>query len=133
MSRRTEAEELAKFVVESIERGRASDKPFYHLQFDRIFPDDIYAAMLRAMPNARDYRALPGRHNENILEDGSATRVKIDLFPEYTRNLSPDKRSALTTGVGYLMMLSGVGKSLLVWKRRNPCPSCGRQPCGCER
>ena len=39
---------------------------------------------------------------------------------------------ALTTGVGYLMMLSGVGKSLLVWKRRNPCPSCGRQPCGCE-
>jgi hypothetical protein len=39
---------------------------------------------------------------------------------------------ALTTGVGYLMMLSGVGKSMLVWKRRNPCPSCGRQRCGCN-
>ena len=39
---------------------------------------------------------------------------------------------ALTTGVGYLMMLSGVGKSLLVWKRRSTCPSCGRRPCGCD-
>jgi hypothetical protein len=40
---------------------------------------------------------------------------------------------ALTTGVGYLMMLSGVGKSMLVWKRREEhCPSCGRQPCGCN-
>jgi hypothetical protein len=39
---------------------------------------------------------------------------------------------ALTSGVGYLMVLSGVGKNLLVWKRRRHCPSCGRQPCGCE-
>lgn len=92
MNRRAEAETLSKFVVDSIERGRSSDTPFYHLQFDRIFPDDIYAAMLREMPGAGDYRALPGRHKENILEDGSATRVKIDLFPEYTRNLPPNKR-----------------------------------------
>jgi hypothetical protein len=39
---------------------------------------------------------------------------------------------ALTSGVGYLMVLSGVDKNLLVWKRRRACPSCGRQPCGCE-
>lgn len=39
---------------------------------------------------------------------------------------------ALTTGVGYLMMLSGVGKSMLVWKRRTPCPSCDRRPCACS-
>jgi hypothetical protein len=39
---------------------------------------------------------------------------------------------ALTSGVGYLMVLSGVGKSLLSWKRRNHCPACGRQPCGCN-
>jgi hypothetical protein len=39
---------------------------------------------------------------------------------------------ALTTGVGYLMLMSGVGKSLLVWKRRGTCPSCSRQPCGCN-
>jgi hypothetical protein len=39
---------------------------------------------------------------------------------------------ALTSGVGYLMVLSGVGKNMLVWKRRRQCPSCGRHPCGCE-
>jgi hypothetical protein len=39
---------------------------------------------------------------------------------------------ALTTAVGYLMMMSGVGKSMLVWKRRSNCPSCGRQPCACS-
>jgi hypothetical protein len=38
---------------------------------------------------------------------------------------------ALTCGVGYLMVLSGIGKSLLDWKRRRSCPSCGRTPCGC--
>jgi NADH pyrophosphatase NudC (nudix superfamily) len=40
---------------------------------------------------------------------------------------------ALTSGVGYLMVLSGVGKSMLDWKRHERhCPSCGRRPCGCE-
>ncbi len=38
----------------------------------------------------------------------------------------------LTMGVGYLMVLSGVGKSMLDWKRRRTCPSCGRQPCACH-
>jgi hypothetical protein len=38
---------------------------------------------------------------------------------------------ALTSGVGYLMVMSGVGKSLLVWKRKRTCPSCGRTPCTC--
>jgi hypothetical protein len=92
MDRREAAANLAKFIVGSIEQARSSEVPFYHLQFDRVFPDDIYAAMMREMPEAGDYRALPGRDNVNILEDGSATRVKIDLFPEYIRNLPPQKR-----------------------------------------
>lgn len=92
VDRRQAVEDLSRFLVASIEQARAVEKPFYHLQFDRVFPDDIYAAMLREMPVARDYRALPGRNNVNILEDGSATRVKIDLFPEYIRNLPQSKR-----------------------------------------
>ena len=41
-----------------------------------------------------------------------------------------------TTGIGFLMMLSGIGKSALDWTRRNrTCPSCGRvirnRSCGC--
>lgn len=92
MDRRAAAASLAKFLVESIEQARSSEAPFYHLQFDRVFPDDIYAAMLREMPQATDYRALPGHDNVNILEDGSSTRVKIDLFPEYVRTLPAPKR-----------------------------------------
>src|SRR6201994_1246349 len=83
---------LTEYLVNSVEQAHAAEKPFYHLEFDRVFPDDIYAAMLREMPVASDYRALPGRDNVNILEDGSATRVKIDLFPEYIRRLPKQKR-----------------------------------------
>jgi hypothetical protein len=36
-----------------------------------------------------------------------------------------------TSGVGYLMIMSGVQKSLLDWKRRRTCPACGRRPCSC--
>ena len=39
---------------------------------------------------------------------------------------------ALTSGVGYLMIMSGIGKSMLDWKRRRSCPSCGRTPCSCS-
>jgi hypothetical protein len=92
MDRRQAVANLTEFLVASVEQARAIEKPFYHLQFDRVFPDDIYAAMLREMPVAADYRALPGRDNVNILDDGTATRVKIDLFPEYIRKMPAQKR-----------------------------------------
>jgi len=87
-----EAGDLTNFLVQSIERARDRAAPFYHLEFDRVFPDDIYAAMLREMPDDDDYRTLRGRHGENLLDDGSSTRVKIDLFPEYIHKLPRRKR-----------------------------------------
>jgi hypothetical protein len=84
---------LTDYVVGSIEAGKASAEPFYHLEFDRIFPDDVYTAIVDAMPVAADYRPLPGRGGGNILPDGRSTRVKIDLFPEYTRHLPSDKQN----------------------------------------
>ena len=92
MDRREAVAKLTDFLVASVEAAQASEKPFYHLRFERVFPDDIYAAMIEQMPVAREYRALPGRDNVNILDDGSSTRVKIDLFPEYIRNLPEEKR-----------------------------------------
>jgi hypothetical protein len=68
-----------------------SDAPFYHLEFDRIFPDDVYAAMLRAMPVATDYRPMHGRAKDRTNQ--APTRVKIDLFPEYIRHLPSEQRS----------------------------------------
>jgi hypothetical protein len=91
VERRHEANALVQAVVANIKAGRAVERPFFHLQFDRVFPDDIYARMIAAMPAAADYRPLPGRNGGNIRPDGTSTRVKIDLFPEYIRHLAPDK------------------------------------------
>jgi len=93
MDRSSEVKALIDAVVANIAAARVVEKPFHHLEFDRVFPDDVYARMVSAMPNAADYRPLPGRNRGNIREDGSSTRVKIDLFPEYIRHLPPEKRA----------------------------------------
>jgi hypothetical protein len=83
---------LIEFVARSIETARAAESPFHHLEFDQVFPDDVYAAMLTAMPVTSDYRRMSGRRREDVRADGTPTRVKIDLFPEYIRSLPPEKR-----------------------------------------
>src|ERR1700726_509603 len=84
---------LRDFIASSIDSARRVEQPFYHLQLDRVFPEDVYARMLAAMPVAADYRPLRGQNQCNVLPDGTPTRVKIDLFPEYIRHLSPEKRA----------------------------------------
>jgi hypothetical protein len=91
--RRRAAERLTSFVVQSIDAARVDQTPFYHLQFDRVFPDDVYTSMLAAMPVAADYRPMSGRAKGNDMADGTHTRVKIDLFPEYIRHLPAEQRS----------------------------------------
>ena len=61
--------------------------------FEHVFPDDVYAQMLANMPEATDYRPMHGRSKGHDLTDGTHTRVKIDLFPEYIRHLPPQKRA----------------------------------------
>jgi hypothetical protein len=86
-------ERLSDFIVQSIEAARAVEKPFFHLEFDRVFPDDAYAQILALMPEPADYRPMHGRSKGHDLDDGTHTRVKIDLFPEYIRNLPPEKKT----------------------------------------
>jgi hypothetical protein len=45
------------------------------------------------MPVASDYRPMSGRSKGLDLADGTHTRVKIDLFPEYIRHLPPEKKT----------------------------------------
>jgi hypothetical protein len=45
------------------------------------------------MPIASDYRPMSGRASGNDLADGTHTRVKLDLFPELLRKLTPEKRN----------------------------------------
>jgi hypothetical protein len=91
--RRRAAGHLANFIVDSIDAARAVEKPFFHLEFDRVFPDDIYSQILALMPESADYRPMHGRSKGHDLDDGTHTRVKIDLFPEYIRNLPAEKRA----------------------------------------
>jgi hypothetical protein len=76
---------LINALVANIRAGLEVDQPFFHVEFDRVFPDDLYADMISAMPAPTEYRPLPGRNKENIQPDGKSTRVKIDLFPESLR------------------------------------------------
>jgi hypothetical protein len=86
-------ERLSGFIVGSVDAAASSDAPFTHLVFDRVFPDDVYALMMTNMPEATDYRPMHGRSKGHDLTDGTHTRVKIDLFPEYIRHLPPQKRA----------------------------------------
>jgi hypothetical protein len=83
--------ELAAFLCDSVEQARTSNEPFFHLEFDRVFPDEIYEGMLAAMPVAADYRPMSGRSKDTI-RDGRPTRMKTDLLPEYVRHLPTAKQ-----------------------------------------
>jgi hypothetical protein len=84
--------DLTEFVADSVRKAREGDAPFFHLEFERVFPPDFYEAMLRTMPDDNDYRPMSGKTKMGSSRpDGKPTRTKIDLFPEYIRHLPPEK------------------------------------------
>jgi len=109
--RRRAADRLAEYIVQSIAAARAVEKPFYNLAFDHVFPDDIYAQILRLMPVTANYGPMHGRSKGLDLEDGTHTRIKIDLFPEYIRRPPPEKRA----------LWNAVGRALCSYKVRQAC------------
>src|SRR3984893_4719995 len=91
--RRLAEEKLRDHIAASIDASPSFDAPFTHLVLDRVFPDEAYAQMLANMPEVNAYRPMHGRSKGHDLADGTHTRVKIDLFPEYIRHLPPQKRT----------------------------------------
>jgi hypothetical protein len=92
-NRKLATERVRDHVVAAVQTAVHSDAPFTHLVLEGVFPGDVYAAMLANLPQAADYRPMPGRAKGHDLADGTHTRVKIDLFPEYIRHLPPEKRA----------------------------------------
>jgi len=110
MQSRWSVEHLIEFIVDSARRGHGDAHPFHHLQLDCVFPDDFYSAMLQVMPAANDYRAMSGKTKMGSSRpDGKPTRTKIDLFPEYLRHLSPEKR-AIWDVVGQALRSKELGR-----------------------
>lgn len=89
---RASVQRITDHVAAAVEAAPRSDNPFLHLTLSKVFPDDVYAAMLDAMPSTRDYRDLPGVDGSNLRADGVSTRVKVDLFPEYIRHFKQGSR-----------------------------------------
>ena len=52
--RKRAIERLSEFVKGSVEQAKTVEGPFFHLEFDRVFPDDVYRQILSAMPVAAD-------------------------------------------------------------------------------
>jgi hypothetical protein len=90
---------LTEHVVAAVEAAQAVGTPFLHLRLEGIFPGDVYAAMLQAMPAAAEYRAMSGRTRRDYAAGAAPSRVKIDLFPEYVRHLPADQY-AIWSAVG---------------------------------
>ena len=104
--------DLSEFVADSIRNARESSVPFYHLQFDCVFPPDFYPEMLRTMPDENDYRPMSGKSKMGSSRpDGKATRTKIDLFPEYIRHL-PGGKFTVWDVVGRALRSEEVKKAL---------------------
>jgi hypothetical protein len=110
--RKRAIERLRDHVVGAVDMAPAFGAPFYHLVLDRVFSDDVYAAMLTSMPESADYRPMHGRSKGHDLADGTHTRVKIDLFPEYIRHLPPEKR-AVWDVVGRALCSSAVKEAFV--------------------
>lgn len=94
--RRHDAQSLSRFIASSVRAARSSDRPFEHIVLEQVFPEDLYGAMLSAMPVRSYYRPISGRGHVRNLIDGVHTRVKVDLFPEYIRGLPQEQRSIWT-------------------------------------
>jgi hypothetical protein len=89
---RGEVARIIEHAVAAVDAAAQSAAPFHHLKLASVFPDDVYAAMLEAMPVPQDYRPMSGRTKYTRTADGGGTRTKIDLFPEYIRHLPPPKK-----------------------------------------
>jgi len=84
--------DFTRDVCRAIENARTVAMPFVHLEFEGVFPHDVYSEMLRDMPRSQNYRRLSGRSKETD-RDGKPTRVKMELLPEYIAHLPRDRRA----------------------------------------
>ena len=65
--RKRAIESLSRSVAGAVDAARAGEAPFHHLVFDSVFPEEVYTAMLAAMPLASDYRPMSGRSKDHDL------------------------------------------------------------------
>jgi hypothetical protein len=91
MGGRKEFAELIEYMTAAVDRAELVEEPFYRLDLRNVFPPEFYRLLVQALPDSDEYRPMSGR-SKDLTADGRSKRVKIDLFPEYTRFLPEQKR-----------------------------------------
>lgn len=93
ITRESDAARTIAHVVRAIETAPEGRDPFFHLRLANVLPEDVYAAMLEAMPVPSDYRPMSGRAKSSRNGAEVDVRTKIDLLPEQIRLLPREKRA----------------------------------------
>jgi len=88
-----ESDDLSGHIAAAVGAAGGGSEPFAYLEIERVFPAALYAEMLASLPDARFYRPLWGRHNENRLPDGRCSRLKFELLSEYLMHLPAAQRA----------------------------------------
>jgi hypothetical protein len=78
-------------LLSTLDRTPVIPSPFLHLEFDNLFPGDVYAALIRSLPDVAQYRGMPSLRGEN----NEFTRFKFDLMREYLMYLPAERRKVL--------------------------------------
>jgi hypothetical protein len=88
--------QILDHVLDQLDRTPTCDEPYSHFYLDSVFPDDVYAEMMAAMPAPHDYRPLSLKKHQNA--DGVSTR---DVLPLNSEGLSrlPQQQRELWEGV----------------------------------
>ena len=82
--------QILEHMLEQIDRTPSCDEPYSHIFFEQLFPDDIYAEMMAAMPCPRDYRPLSLTKHQKA--DGTSTRDVLPLNAEGLSRMSESQR-----------------------------------------
>ncbi len=116
MAEARDIQHLIDRVVANVEAARAVEKPFFHLEFDRVFPDDVYAAMIdadaevgRLSSAARPQQGqYPRRRDLDPGEDRSLSRIHAPPAAGETRGVGSGRpRAVLGAGAGGLHAPAG--------------------------
>ena len=117
-NRRLAVERLRDFIATSVDAAPSFDTPFTHLVFDRVFPDDIYAAMLANMPEAiglpadarPQQRPRSRRRHPHAGEDRSVSGIYPPPAAAEARGLGHCRpRVVLAAGARRLRAAAGAG------------------------
>lgn len=106
----TLAARITEHLVATVERTALARSPFDHLVLDQPFAPEVYAEMLRQLPEDRFYREL--MHSDAILPDGRSARLQFPLVADNIGRLPPAPRDF------WRAVVAGLDASAEAYKRK---------------